>query len=33
VQTFPLVEEQDLLPPASEVRQQEDELLRGSQAP
>ena len=33
VQTFPLVEEQDLLPPASEVRQREEELLRGSPAP
>ena len=33
VQTFPLVEEQDLLPPASEVRQREEALLRGSQAP
>ena len=29
VQTFPLVEEQDLLPAPSEVRQQEEELLRG----
>ena len=28
VQTFPLVEEQDLLPPASEVRQQEEALLQ-----
>ena len=29
-QTFPLVEEQDLLPPPSEVRQQEEELLNGA---
>jgi len=33
VQTFPLVEEQDLLQPPSEVRQQEQELLKGSGAP
>jgi hypothetical protein len=32
VQTFPLVEEQDLLPPPSEVRQREEELLNGAQA-
>lgn len=30
VQTFPLVEEQDLLPPAAEVLQQEEELLKGA---
>ena len=30
VQTFPLVEEQDLLPAPSEVRQQEEELMNGA---
>ncbi len=30
VQTFPLVEEQDLLPAPSEVRQEEEELMNGA---
>jgi hypothetical protein len=30
VQTFPLVEEQDLLPSPYEVRQQEEELMNGA---
>jgi hypothetical protein len=33
VRTFPLLEEQDLLRSPSEVRQEEEELLRGSEAP
>jgi hypothetical protein len=30
VQTYPLVEEQDLLPAPSEVRQEEEELMNGA---
>ncbi len=33
VRTFPLLEEQDLLRPPSEVRQEEEQMLRGSEAP
>jgi hypothetical protein len=33
VDVFPLTEEQDLLPPASEVRQQEEALLQGAPPP
>ncbi|MCP9791703.1 hypothetical protein KBZ20_07490 [Vulcanococcus limneticus Candia 3F8] len=33
VERFPLLEESDLLPPAAEVREQEEALLRGGGAP
>jgi hypothetical protein len=33
VEVFPLTEEQDLLPPAADVRQQEEALLQGGGKP